>query len=154
MKTLRELITRIALLAPIVFLCTVWTTLPAIVPSHFGFDGTPNRFAPRSTLWLLPSIACLLYAMLFFVARHPRWFNLPVPLGDPRRPRYEALAQELLAWLRLELVCLFAYIQWQTVRISLHRAAGLSPWFGAVPIVVLMATIAIFLVSARSQTRA
>jgi len=151
MKTLRESLTLLGLFGPVVFLCTVWSSLPATVPSHFGFNGVPNHFAPKPFLWLLPCIAALLYAMLLFLSRHPRWFNLPVPVGDPRRPRYEALTREMLAWLRLELVYVFAYIEWATIRTGLRQAVGLSPWLTPVPLIAILATVGFFRLEAGKQ---
>jgi hypothetical protein len=86
--------------------------------------------------------------MFFFltvIARFPKIFNLPKPVGDPDRPRLEALAVGLLAWLRLEIACLFAYILWSTLFVAAHRGAGLGEWLIALPCSTILLTVGLYL---------
>ncbi len=38
------------ILLPLVYLYSVWNTLPETVPTHFGMDGQPNGWSDKSTL--------------------------------------------------------------------------------------------------------
>jgi hypothetical protein len=79
------------------------------------------------------------------VSRFPRIFNLPAPVGDPARPRQEAIAVELLGWLRLELVWTFAYVSWSVVRVAMKQAGGLGQAFLAITMFLIFGTIVFFI---------
>jgi hypothetical protein len=149
MKTLREALTLVGLLAPIAFLAAHWTAIPAIVPIHYGLNGQPNRFGSRDTLWLLPAIATLLYGFLHFIARFPHLFNLPVAATDPRRPHVEAMALDLLGWMRLEIAWLFGFLTWSSVVTARHIGTGLPVWFTPFFVIVTLSTVGIFIQRSR-----
>jgi uncharacterized membrane protein len=41
-----------------------YPSLPEQVPLHFNFRGTPDRWGPRRTIWLLPVVSLCVYALL------------------------------------------------------------------------------------------
>ena len=63
-----QLLTLVALLLPVAYQFYVWPSLPAQVPTHFGFDGYANGYTSREHLWLLtlalPAGVVLLMAAL------------------------------------------------------------------------------------------
>jgi hypothetical protein len=67
--------------------------------------------------------------MLTLVQRFPHAFNLPDPTGSPRRPHQEALAIEMLNWMRLEVTLLFACILGSIVTTAQHKTNGLGEAF-------------------------
>jgi hypothetical protein len=50
--------------------------------------------------------------ILSVVALFPSTFNYPARVTPQNRPRLEALVRQLLAWIKVDMVCLFAWIQW------------------------------------------
>ena len=141
MKPLREALTLLAVLGPIAYLCLYWQSIPAILPTHFGLDGQPNGYSSKSFVWITVAVSIGMYVFLSVIARYPKSFNLPAPVGDPDRPRCEALGVELLAWLRLEVACLFAYIPWSTVRVATHQSTGLGVAFVFVSSIAILFTV-------------
>ena len=140
MKAIRECVTLVGLAGPAVWLYRVWTAIPAVVPVHYGMDGAPNRFAGKGSLWALVGIAVFVYLLLLLVSRLTRWFNLPRPVGDPLRPRMEAQAVEMVGWMRLEIVWMFAFLIWAGVRVARHQAAGVGGW-AWLPLVAAMLAV-------------
>jgi len=58
-------------LLPLAYLYYVYNGLPAIVPVHFGADGKPNGYGPRSELFftggLLSGLSILLYLLMKYL---------------------------------------------------------------------------------------
>lgn len=120
--------------------------LPAKIPTHFGADGMPNAWGAPESLWLLPAVGTVMAILLTWVSRYPQVFNYPVRVTRENQARLEALALEMIAWLRLDLLCLFAAIEWQTIRSARMVQLALSPWFMPVALLVVFGTIGIYIV--------
>lgn len=130
---------------------TVWITwqafhglhpLPAQIPTHFDALGNPNGWGPPSTLLLLPVIAAVIYLTITAISRFPVLFNYPVAVTEENRARLEALTLEMIAWLKAEMVCLFAWIQWFILLVVRQGQGRLSPAIMMVFLAAFMATIA------------
>lgn len=107
-----------------------WPWLPATVPMHFAADGRPNGWGARSTLWLLPGIALVVFGVLTIAARvSPAGYNYPFPLTAANARRQASLARELLAWLRAAIVWVFALVALGTTAAARRGDGGLGAWF-------------------------
>jgi len=78
------------LLAAGVVAVTRYPSLPADYPNHWGFDGMPTQWAPKSLMWVLSPV--IIGAVLLFVALVATWAmsRLPVrrhPDGDRVGPK-------------------------------------------------------------------
>lgn len=120
--------------------------LPARIPTHFGADGMPNAWGGPESLWLLAAVGTVMAVVLTWVSRYPQVFNYPVRVTRENQARLEALALEMIAWMRLELLCLFAGIEWQTIRSARMEQLALSVWFMPMALVVVFGTIGIYIV--------
>jgi uncharacterized membrane protein len=123
-----------ASLAGVAFL--VWITwqalngpdpLPARVPTHFDASGNPNGWGPPGTLWLLPVMAVGLYLLITVVAQFPAAFKYSVRVTEENRARLQALTLRMIAWLKIELIGLFTWIQWSILSSVREERMSLSP---------------------------
>ena len=144
---MRKSLEAISMIALAVLVWITWQALygpvplPDRIPTHFDAAGNPNGWGPPSTLWLLPVVAAALYLLITVLAQFPKAFNYPVRVPDENRARLEALTLRMIAWLKVELVCLFAGIQWSIID-SVRQGEGkqspaLVPMFVAVVFVTL-----------------
>ena len=115
--------------------------LPARIPTHFDFAGQPNGWGSPSSLLLLPAVALVIYLSITLVSRFPSAFNYPVRVTPENRAQLEALALGMVAWLKVELVCLFAWIQWSTIEAAQHGQGGLSSALLPVSIGAIFGTV-------------
>ena len=143
MRFLREALALAGLAFQWALVATSWKTLPERVPTHYGFSGQADAYGDKSSLLLLPLLAGGLYAMLTALSFFPQRFNYPVQVNDENRERVQALALEMVGWLKAELTWCFAYIEWTTVRAAQGLADGLGRAFLPIVLGITAATILI-----------
>lgn len=131
--------------------------LPLRIPTHFDISGRPNAWGPQETLWLLPIIGTGLY-LLFTVLGSIRFrrYNLPVRVTDANLPFIQAKTGEMMAWVKCELLVLFAYIQWNIIESARQAEFYLSPAIVPVFVAAVLGTVgcylAIIIRGARART--
>lgn len=115
--------------------------LPARIPTHFNLAGQPNGWSSPAMLLMLPGIAFAVYLLMSLVARWPQAFNYPVRVTPVNRARLEALALGMIAWLKVELACLFAWIQWASIHAARDPHRGFPAAAMPAALVAIFATI-------------
>ena len=97
--------------------------LPQRIATHFDWStGEANGWGSPSAFLFLPVVAVGLWLLLTAVARFPSAFNYPVRVTVRNREILERIALDMMAWLKMELVVLFAGLHWMTI--SLARAGN------------------------------
>lgn len=115
--------------------------LPPRIPVHFDAAGNPNGWGSPGALWLMPGIGTMLYLLMTLVAQFPSAFNFPVRVTREIRPRLESVALSMIAWLRVETLCLLAWIQHLTIDFARKGRGSLAPWLLPLMLGVVFATI-------------
>lgn len=116
--------------------------LPARIPTHFALNGQPDAWGPAAALLFFPVIGLGLYLLITWVARYPSVFNFPVRVTPVNRPRLEALALDMIAWLKAELVWLFAGLESFALHAARHPGAGIPVALMPIALVCIFAVIA------------
>jgi uncharacterized membrane protein len=116
-------------------------SLPERIPTHFNAAGQPDGWGTPAMLWPLPVVATVIYLLMGLVAGHPAAFNFPMRVAPGSRLQLEAIALSMISWLRAEVVCLFAWIQYQTIQLARRGAGELPALFLPVVLVVVFGTI-------------
>jgi uncharacterized membrane protein len=119
--------------------------LPDRVPTHFNFAGQPDGWGKPSVLPLMLIVTVVSYLLMTLLARFPSIFNYPVEVTAENRPRLESLALDLIVWLKMEMVWLFAWIQWSIVEVARQCHGSFSPSLLPVFLVTLIVTLAWFI---------
>ena len=115
--------------------------LPARIATHFDLSGNPNGWAEPKVLWLLPAVGTLLYALMTVVSRYSRAFNYRVRVTPTNRAALQELALRMMAWLKAEVISLFAWIQHSTIEAARGSRGELSPVSILLAIVVVFGTV-------------
>ncbi|HET6208087.1 MAG TPA: DUF1648 domain-containing protein [Terracidiphilus sp.] len=145
---MRKIAEALALLLVVFIVATtawaVWGPhpLPDRIATHFDAAGNPNGWGRPGMLWLMPVMATAIYLLMTWVARFPSAFNFPIGLPAAARPRLEAIALIMIAWLKLEVVALFAWIQCQTIAFARQGHGTLPALFLPMVLLVVFGTIA------------
>ena len=119
------------------------------IPTHFGPDGQPNAWGEPKMLLMLPAVAVFLYLVMTIASRFPNAFNYPVRVTPLNRPRLQRIALNMIAWLTLETVTLFAALQYFIVQAVRTQHNALPPALMIVAIVVIFFTMAIHIAAMR-----
>jgi uncharacterized membrane protein len=111
-----------------------WGSLPAKVPVHFGFDGSPNRWADKGAemiiIFAMPfMITLFLYAIAFLlipwmVKNHPNGINIPnkekvMSLPAEKQSLVWNLFGEMFSLIAVCVNALFLYMIYETVETAL-----------------------------------
>jgi uncharacterized protein DUF1648 len=150
--------------AALVLLCLTWgwtangifgsDPLPAQIPVHFDLAGRPDRWGTPQMLWMIPLMTAVIYGLMTLVARYPSAFNFPLRIKPATRPRLEAIALNLLSWLKVEVLGLFFWIQFQAIQYSRKGRGELSPAFLPMVLLAIFGTIGWHIIAMRRVGRA
>jgi len=102
------------------------TRLPDRIPTHFDAVGNANGWGSPAALLLLPIVAVGIYLLITVVSMFPASFNYPVRVTAENRERLQELTLDMVTWLKTELACLFAWIQWAILQ-SVRSGEGRLP---------------------------
>jgi uncharacterized membrane protein len=102
--------------------------LPERVPSHFGITGIATAWSGKEWVWLLPSVATLVYGALSFAQRRPETMNMPFA-GDKNDPRTRRILEESAVSLKGALMVMMAVLTWEIMKAAVMRAPGISAYF-------------------------
>jgi len=143
-----DLIAAAVVIGITVYLIAIWASLSATIPIHFNFAGQVDRWGSRNALFSTSAVMLAMYIGLSILQRFPHIYNYPFGLTPENVRRQYQVARQLLTFIKTEVVCLFAFIQWQTVSVARGRGETLGIWFLPVMMLVLFGTIACYLVQA------
>lgn len=122
--------------------------LPEKIPTHFDAKGAVDGWGPKSALFPLPIVALGVYVLLSVVSRFPHTFNYPIAITDENAERQYRIAVTTMRWLKMEIVWMFAYLNKQTIQVSLGKAKGLDPASTFVFLGAICATVVVLVVRA------
>ena len=92
-------------------------------------------------IWTLPFIAAVLYLVLTVAAQFPEAFHYPVRPTSANLPRLQQLTLNLLAWMKAEMICLFAVLQWVIIQSARSGEGHLFPKVLPATLVVIFGTV-------------
>jgi uncharacterized membrane protein len=113
-----------------------WSVLPNLIPTHFGVSGLADDWSRKRWILALPAISSVLYLILTWLRRYQYKLNYLWQITERNAQRQYYLAASVVDLLKAELMWLFGWITWQTVRVALGQATGLGVAF--VPIVLIV----------------
>ncbi|MEG3904851.1 MULTISPECIES: DUF1648 domain-containing protein [unclassified Microcoleus] len=121
-----ELLAAIALLLAVLLIVKFWAVLPDRIPIHFGLGGLADAWGDKVTIWIVPAVAAIIFAVLTAISRYPHTFNYPVRITSENAHRQYLLARGLLVWLKAEICWLLAFVVRQQILVALGNAQRFS----------------------------
>lgn len=121
-----------------------WSTLPESIPTHFNVQGEPDSWGRKGTLLLLPIMGLGFYGLMTIVNRFPHSFNYLWQITEENAERQYRLAREMMLWLKLELVWMFAYIEWVIIRTARGQEDRLGILFLPVVLISIFGTLGVY----------
>ena len=87
---------------PWIYLAIIWKDLPAIIPTHFGVSGVPDKFGDRSEVFIGPAALSVIGILLYFLLRNLHRI-------DPKR-KYSAPTSSVLSKLSVVIIILLCAV--------------------------------------------
>jgi len=116
--------------------------LPDRIPTHFDISGQPNAWGSPGFLWFLPAVGTGLYLLMSLVSSLKfRRYNLPVAVTEANLPFLQEQTSTMVAWIKFELLSLFAYLQWSIIQAARSNEFRVSPLLIPVFLVVIFSTV-------------
>jgi len=121
--------------------------LPDRVPTHFDISGNPNAWGSPRILFLLPIVATGVYLLITVLAAIPATrINLPVRATPVNLQFIQQQTRNMIAWIKVEMICLFTYVQWAIIQAARVREFHLSQWMIPMFLVSVFTTLGAYLV--------
>ena len=140
-----EAVAAVGLAAILVYTVLKWPTLPGTVPTRFNADGVPEALRGKNTLLSFPILAVIAYVGLTLLRRAPWGFNYAWPITEENAEKQYTLAVYLIGCLKVEVVLILCYIQWQTIQTARGISGGLGPLLLPMTIMMIVATFGTYL---------
>ena len=99
-KNWQDLLVITIAIAPVIYLITIWNSIPAIIPTHYNADFKPNAIGSKSILWfpalLLSGVSLLIYFLFKNIHRID-----PKRYGDKRKDSLMRLGIVVLVFMAI-----------------------------------------------------
>ncbi len=128
-------------------LLTYWPQLPAEVPTHFNFSGTPDSWGSKQSLFFLAGVGLVLYPVMLVLSRFPHLYNYLVTITETNAEKQYTMAITFMLTMANIVIWMFAYIMWQTVRVALGESRGLEPQFLYVILFAAFVSIVVYFIA-------
>lgn len=121
-----EVIGIVLLAALLVYTAFRYTMLPAEIPKHYNALGEVDSWGPKSSVWIIPIAAILIYALVTVAAFFPNAWNYPVKIAEENLPKAENKIRQMLACMKVLITGLFIYLQFETLNLSTNISMGVT----------------------------
>jgi uncharacterized membrane protein len=145
-----ELLAAIAILLAVLLIVQFWAVLPDRIPIHFGDRGLADAWGDKVTIWIVPAVAAIIFAVLTAVSRYRHTFNYPVPITSENARRQYLLGRGLLVWLKAEICWLSAFVVRQQILVALGNAQRFSVELLLGLVFLIFSTVGVYLFKAYS----
>lgn len=150
-----EIIGVVVILGCFLYLTLIYKSLPDSLPRHFGSDGVPDAYGGKGIIWVLPIVGLILYLIVGLISYAPDLINLPFKPSPEKTEFYKMKYSRMLRILNVAMVCIFAFLTFQSAQIGFGNQPQLPQYFSLVAITLLLGIPLIFvipdLIKARKQ---
>lgn len=124
---------------------TIWAfyELPESIPVHFDLSGTVDRYGHKSSLFLLASIATVIYIGLSLLSRFGKRFNFPNNGNGHNSAAQLAFVRKTFLLLKLLVLFIFLFITVFTCLIALNKLESMGVWTYILLGIIFLPTILI-----------
>ncbi|ANU23225.1 DUF1648 domain-containing protein [Planococcus donghaensis] len=144
-ETFLNAISLLSFIFAIIFLVFQLETLPEKVPVHFDETGRVDRLGNKVELLLLPLIGTIVWLGLTILEKYPHLYNY-LNLTEKNKEAQYKNGRLMVNVLKNEIILLFSFIIFQSVRIASGAAVGLGAAFGPIFLTVIFGSILFFVI--------
>lgn len=116
-----------------------YSTLPDTIPTHFNAAGIADDFGSKSTLFMMPVIATVLYGLLFVLNLYPHLHNYSVNITKENAYKNYQLSTRFLRIVNVLLCILFGYISFSMVNSAITPEQGIGSY--VLPVIISVSVL-------------
>lgn len=137
-----EVVSSILMITTWILTLSCYTYLPDTIPIHYNFKGAADGYGDKSTVFILPSIATLLFLLLTVLNKYPHIFNYPTKITENNALRQYTIATKMLRCLKLIISIIFGFISYKIMTYS----SSIGVWFIPILFIILAAVLSYFII--------
>ncbi|MBV5314103.1 MAG: DUF1648 domain-containing protein [Prolixibacteraceae bacterium] len=122
-----------------------YADLPETIPTHFDAAGKADDYGSKSTIFMLPVIATILYAGMTRLNLFPHIFNFPTKITTENALGQYTNSTQMMRYVKLVIVFLFTIIVFKTMQTATGKSDGLGIWFLPLVLVLALAPFVVYL---------
>jgi uncharacterized membrane protein len=111
-----------------------YTDLPDTIATHFDGSGNPDGFDSKQSIWLIPSIATVLYIGMVIINNYPHIHNYMVAITEENALKNYRFSTRLLRVVNFLSMLLMAYITYMIIASAHGEKLVMGSWF--IPIIL------------------
>ncbi|MEB3828619.1 DUF1648 domain-containing protein [Phormidium sp. CCY1219] len=139
-----ELAALVGIICTFVAIGQFWGRLPETIPIHFGLTGQPQNWGNKPILCLLPTVGTLIYLIFTFSPYFSQLFDNSLPIPEEQAQHLSQIVRELFAWMKVQIIWLFFFIEWQIIQVSLGNSQTIATTFIFTALIFLGGTIGFY----------
>ncbi|TGE38155.1 DUF1648 domain-containing protein [Desulfosporosinus fructosivorans] len=135
----------IGVIASLISPIRAWSSLPSKIPAHYNIYGEIDRWGSKGEIFLLVPIIILMYIFLTVLNHYPHRFNYPFAITEQNAEEQYRLARLMVQVLKVEVIWIFFYIEWISIKAAMSKAMGLGKAFMIISLILVFSTIGVYI---------
>lgn len=140
------LIGTIPIIFILIYIKIIWSEIPEIIPTHFGFSGTPDAFGNKRSLFIIVVIAIVLHLLLAVLSKFPEYYNYPFQITEKNAEPLYKIGRQTMLIIDLEISFFLSVLTWQNVQAAMSEIQEMNGGFLFLFLGVIFLTIIIEIV--------
>lgn len=141
-----KIISCFVLVASWVFIISNFGNLPNSIPTHYGWDGNPDHYSSRNTIWITLVIQTILFFTLLYYSKNPTKPGLNIPKNLKQN---KVVAEIVVSSLLFIIMLLLGTISCASIITSLENLQKISLVISCILGLLFVWFIGIFLLSSK-----
>jgi uncharacterized membrane protein len=132
----------LVLLIQVIWILSIYTSLPDTIAIHFGLNGEPDGFGGKASIWILPAVQLGIMALFGYQLTRPdEKFKINWPVKEDNRPAVIRFTRQWMVVLFVIVMLLIAYLTVCVIRVALGQAGNINPYIILVFLVLTLGTV-------------
>lgn len=148
----KEIIAATSIMGMFGLLIFYFPDLPDKIPAHFNANGEVDRFDPKASAWILPTVSVFLYFGLTGLNQFPHIYNYPVKITPENAYHQYRIVSKMIRTLKAVIMLFFFYTGYMSIQIGLGDQIGLKDYVLPTFLLTLLGTLVFYIAqSVRNQ---
>lgn len=149
--TIIEIINYFLLILFWVITSLVYKHLPNKIPTHYNGFGEVDAYGDKTTIFLLPLIATVLFLIVSISAKNPHTFKYSITITEQNAEGQYKNAMRFMQLIKLFMLLVFIFIDYKTIQIAFNESENLGVWFLPALIFIVLTIICYSIIQSKKK---